>query len=338
MSQKTADTLNTLLKGVVEDGTGKAAGLDGPRQRGQDRHHRQPLRRLVRRLHPEPGRRGLGRRPAAQAQDDQHHHRRRLPRQGLRRRHAPAPIWKDAMSGALEGTPDRRSRAADRPGQATTPPQDQDHAGRRGRTSGRGKPEPRPRGGHRRVDTEPGGGWRRPPASAGHHWAAATAAGGRPATAGPIGRGERRGWAVRPTELAGRPGAADRCRYITKRLRGAPPMGASRRASLTEPVPAGSAGEQLLHLGGHPAALGPAGHLRVHDLHDGAHGPRPLGAGRPWPPRRPPRRSRPAPRRTAAWAGTPRAPRPRPAPARPTPRGRPARRRPPPPGASSPRG
>ncbi|GKQ34451.1 hypothetical protein ALMP_10010, partial [Streptomyces sp. A012304] len=41
-----------------------------------------------------------------------------------------------------------------------------------------------------------------------------------------------------------------------------------------------SAGEELLHHGGDAAALGQPGHLRVDDLHDGAHGPRPLGTGR----------------------------------------------------------
>ena len=67
MCEKTADTINTLLSGVVDYGTGTAGRPVRPRQRRQDRYDRLPQERLVRRLHPEPGGRGLGRQRHAEA-------------------------------------------------------------------------------------------------------------------------------------------------------------------------------------------------------------------------------------------------------------------------------
>ncbi|CAM5609133.1 peptidoglycan glycosyltransferase OS=Streptomyces alboniger OX=132473 GN=CP975_19200 PE=4 SV=1 [Streptomyces alboniger] len=48
MSEKTADTINTLLRGVVDSGTGKAAGLSGRESAGEDRYDGQADKRLVR--------------------------------------------------------------------------------------------------------------------------------------------------------------------------------------------------------------------------------------------------------------------------------------------------
>jgi len=49
MSTTTADTINTMLKGVVDDGTGEAANLDGRETAGKT-GTTTTLRRLVRRL------------------------------------------------------------------------------------------------------------------------------------------------------------------------------------------------------------------------------------------------------------------------------------------------
>ena len=63
---------------------GHEGGPRQPSQRRQDRYDGRALRGLVRGLHAEHGRCGLGRRPRAQAEDVRHHHRRPVVRQGLR--------------------------------------------------------------------------------------------------------------------------------------------------------------------------------------------------------------------------------------------------------------
>ena len=121
MSEKTADTINTLLKGVVEDGTGTQAGLDEPGQRGQDRYDATSATRawFVGYTPNMAGAVWVGD-PAHKRQDEQHHHRRRLPTTRSSAATSPGPIWRDAMTGALEGKdapavqprphPDRRHR------------------------------------------------------------------------------------------------------------------------------------------------------------------------------------------------------------------------------------
>jgi membrane peptidoglycan carboxypeptidase len=104
MSQQTADTLNTMLKGVVDDGTGTAANLPGRETAGKtgttdsryaawfagytpnlasavwmgDPQHKQMMINLT-----------IGPRYYDEVQGAD----------------GPAPIWKDAMSGALDGQP-----------------------------------------------------------------------------------------------------------------------------------------------------------------------------------------------------------------------------------------
>jgi membrane peptidoglycan carboxypeptidase len=104
MSQQTADTLNTMLKGVVDDGTGTAANLPGRETAGKtgttdnryaawfagytpnlasavwmgDPQHKKQMTNLT-----------IGPRYYTEVQGAD----------------GPAPIWKDAMSGALAGQP-----------------------------------------------------------------------------------------------------------------------------------------------------------------------------------------------------------------------------------------
>ena len=104
MSQQTADTVNTMLKGVVDDGTGAAANLPGRETAGKtgttdnryaawfagftpnlaaavwmgDPQHQQQMIRVT-----------IGPRYYSEVQGAD----------------GPAPIWKDAMEGALEGQP-----------------------------------------------------------------------------------------------------------------------------------------------------------------------------------------------------------------------------------------
>ncbi|MEU7578693.1 transglycosylase domain-containing protein [Streptomyces sp. NPDC041068] len=104
MSQKTADTINTLLKGVVEDGTGKQAGLGSRPSAGKtgttdyryaawfvgytpnmsgavwvgDPQHKRPMVNIT-----------IGGVPYGKVFGGE----------------VPGPIWRDAMSGALAGKP-----------------------------------------------------------------------------------------------------------------------------------------------------------------------------------------------------------------------------------------
>lgn len=89
MSTETADTINTLLGGVVDSGTGERAGLTDRDSAGEDRYDGLPLQRLVRGLHPEPLRRGVGRLGRHEEDHDgEHRDRRQAVREGLRRRSA----------------------------------------------------------------------------------------------------------------------------------------------------------------------------------------------------------------------------------------------------------
>ena len=132
----------------------------------------EPLRRLVRGLHAEHGRRGLGRRPGAQAEDVRHHHRRRY-HDKVFGGDAPGPIWRDAMSGALSGkpAPSLPTVPIDDPGKDKKADDD---------GKGHGKPKPGKRG---HGGNKPGGGWR-PPGTSRTFWAAVTAAGDRLLAAG----------------------------------------------------------------------------------------------------------------------------------------------------------
>ena len=72
LSTRVVADMNYMLTKVVEEGTGKRATLDGVKAGRQDRHHQRLSRRLVRRLHRQPRRRGVvrQRRPYLDRQDD----------------------------------------------------------------------------------------------------------------------------------------------------------------------------------------------------------------------------------------------------------------------------
>ena len=85
LDEGVANTVDTILQGVVKNGTGKRALLD-PRDPGgrQDRHDRELRRRLVRRLHARVHRRGVGRLPQEVPADED-----RVPGRAGGRRHVP---------------------------------------------------------------------------------------------------------------------------------------------------------------------------------------------------------------------------------------------------------
>ncbi|WP_335983857.1 transglycosylase domain-containing protein [Streptomyces sp. CA2R106] len=104
MSQDTADTLNTMLKGVVDDGTGTAANLTGRETAGKtgttDNRYAAWFAGYTPNL------------ASAVWMGDPSHKQQMIdvtigPRyyDKVQGADGPAPIWKDAMTGALEGTP-----------------------------------------------------------------------------------------------------------------------------------------------------------------------------------------------------------------------------------------
>lgn len=104
MSQNTADTLNTMLKGVVDDGTGTAANLPGRETAGKTGTTDNRYAAWFAGYTPNMA--------AAVWMGDPQHKRQMInitigPRSydEVQGADGPAPIWKDAMSGALEGQP-----------------------------------------------------------------------------------------------------------------------------------------------------------------------------------------------------------------------------------------
>jgi membrane peptidoglycan carboxypeptidase len=104
MSQQTADTLNTMLKGVVDDGTGTAANLPGRETAGKtgttDNRYAAWFAGYTPNL------------ASAVWMGDPQHKKQMInvtigPRyyDKVQGADGPAPIWKDAMSGALDGQP-----------------------------------------------------------------------------------------------------------------------------------------------------------------------------------------------------------------------------------------
>jgi membrane peptidoglycan carboxypeptidase len=104
MSQQTADTLNTMLKGVVDDGTGAAANLPGRETAGKtgttDSRYAAWFAGYTTNL------------ASAVWMGDPQHKRQMIDVtigptyfDKVQGADGPAPIWKDAMSGALDGTP-----------------------------------------------------------------------------------------------------------------------------------------------------------------------------------------------------------------------------------------
>ncbi|MFC8129419.1 transglycosylase domain-containing protein [Streptomyces sp. NPDC057302] len=104
MSVKTADTINTLLKGVVEDGTGKQAGLGSRASAGKT--GTTDFRYAAWFVGYTPNMSG-----AVWVGDPQHKRRMvnitigGVPYDKVFGGEVPGPIWRDAMSGALAGKP-----------------------------------------------------------------------------------------------------------------------------------------------------------------------------------------------------------------------------------------
>ncbi|WP_225846983.1 transglycosylase domain-containing protein [Streptomyces sp. HPF1205] len=104
MSQKTADTINTMLKGVVEDGTGTQAGLTGRPTAGKTGTTDQRYAAWFAGYTPNM---------AAAVWMGDPRHKTRMIDITIGGHHypkvygadGPAPIWRDAVSGALDGQP-----------------------------------------------------------------------------------------------------------------------------------------------------------------------------------------------------------------------------------------
>ncbi|MGW8975214.1 transglycosylase domain-containing protein [Streptomyces platensis] len=150
MSKRTADTINTLLKGVVEDGTGKEAGLQGRDSAGKTGTSDSRYAAWF-----------VGYTPNAAGAvwvGDPMHQRKMyditiggVPHDKVYGADTPGPIWRDAMSGAL----------ADRPAPElpTVPIDDPAKERPQGDDKAHGKHKPgRGHGG----DNKPGGGWHIP--------------------------------------------------------------------------------------------------------------------------------------------------------------------------------
>jgi membrane peptidoglycan carboxypeptidase len=159
MSQKTAETINTLLKGVVEDGTGKEAGLQGRDSAGKTGTSDNRYAAWF-----------VGYTPNAAGAvwvGDPQHRRKMFDIKIGGSYHdkvygadTPGPIWRDAMSGALANrpAPPLPTVAIDDggdPGQGA--PGNDDNKGK-GKGKGKGQPNGKGKPGHG-GDNKPGGGW-----------------------------------------------------------------------------------------------------------------------------------------------------------------------------------
>ncbi|WP_262702163.1 MULTISPECIES: transglycosylase domain-containing protein [Streptomyces] len=105
MSEKTADTINTLLRGVVEDGTGKQAGLQSRPSAGKTGTTDE--RRAAWFVGYTPNMAGavwVGG-PGAKGVKMENITIGGVPHDKVYGADTPGPIWKDAMSGALDGKP-----------------------------------------------------------------------------------------------------------------------------------------------------------------------------------------------------------------------------------------
>ncbi|MFI2263040.1 transglycosylase domain-containing protein [Streptomyces tubercidicus] len=150
MSKRTADTINTLLKGVVEDGTGKEAGLQGRDSAGKTGTSDSRYAAWF-----------VGYTPNAAGAvwvGDPMHKRKMydisiggVPHDKVYGADTPGPIWRDAMSGAL----------ADRPAPQLPTVPIGDPAKDRPQDDGKGHGAHKPGRGHG-GDNKPGGGWHIP--------------------------------------------------------------------------------------------------------------------------------------------------------------------------------
>ena len=148
MSKKTADTINTLLKGVVEDGTGREAGLRGRDSAGKT--GTSDSRYAAWFVGYTPNAAG-----AVWVGDPQHKRKMYditiggVPHDKVYGADTPGPIWRDAMTGALDGRP--------APALPTVPIDDPAKDKRPGDEGDKGPAKHKPgRGGHGK---KPGGGW-----------------------------------------------------------------------------------------------------------------------------------------------------------------------------------
>ncbi|MFJ9415285.1 transglycosylase domain-containing protein [Streptomyces sp. NPDC101227] len=150
MSKRTADTVNTLLKGVVQDGTGQKAGLKGRDSAGKT--GTSDSRYAAWFVGYTPNAAG-----AVWVGDPQHQRKMYKINIGgvyhdkVYGADTPGPIWRDAMTGALANRP--------APALSTVPINDPDKGKGDG---GKGKGRPRPGRGHGGGDNKPGGGWHIP--------------------------------------------------------------------------------------------------------------------------------------------------------------------------------
>ncbi|MFD7499901.1 transglycosylase domain-containing protein [Streptomyces sp. NPDC059850] len=106
MSEKTADTINTLLRGVVEDGTGKQAGLQSRPSAGKTGTTDE--RKAAWFVGYTPNLAGavwVGGGPGASGLKMENITIGGVPHAKVYGGDTPGPIWKDAMSGALNGKP-----------------------------------------------------------------------------------------------------------------------------------------------------------------------------------------------------------------------------------------
>ncbi|AOP50576.1 transglycosylase domain-containing protein [Streptomyces lydicus] len=150
MSKKTADTINTLLKGVVEDGTGKEAGLKGRDSAGKT--GTTDSRYAAWFVGYTPNAAG-----AVWVGDPQH--RRKMynitiggvPHDKVYGADTPGPIWRDAMTGALVGRP--------APALPTVPIDDPVKDRNKGDDGGKGGGKHKPGRGHGGDNKPGGGGW-----------------------------------------------------------------------------------------------------------------------------------------------------------------------------------
>lgn len=154
MSQRTAETINTLLKGVVEDGTGKQAGLKGRDSAGKTGTSDSRYAAWF-----------VGYTPNAAGAvwvGDPQHQRKMYDitiggdyHEKVYGADTPGPIWRDAMSGALANRP--------APALPTVPIDDPGKSKGKGGGGHHGKPKPGPKpGGGAHKPGKPGGGWHLP--------------------------------------------------------------------------------------------------------------------------------------------------------------------------------
>ncbi|WP_069813336.1 transglycosylase domain-containing protein [Streptomyces sp. TP-A0874] len=138
MSEKTADTISTLLKGVVEDGTGQQAGLSGRASAGKT--GTTDYRYAAWFVGYTPNMSG------AVWVGDPNHERQMVditiggkPYPKVFGGEVPGPIWRDAMSGALQGKPApgfvdvpiKDPKKDDKPGKGKKPGKRPDRPGKR---------------------------------------------------------------------------------------------------------------------------------------------------------------------------------------------------------------